>query len=213
MPPMTPEGLKHAIGRLARVRFLFVFLINLIPVGGVVFLSWDAGAILILYWIENVIIGALTLPRIVMAQGAVPHRQGGQRESRAGLGCFFVIHYGIFTLVHGVITLVLAARFVTEDAVGLQGDLGWAVAATAILHGVAFFRDWIRPRKWLTASPAFEMMRPYGRIFVLHITIILGAWGLSELSAPTWTVLVLCLLKAVLELIIDALGRAGRRPG
>jgi len=209
---MTIDGLKQTAARLAGVRFLFVILINLVPVAGVVFLGWNAGAILILYWIENVIIGLLTLPRILTAQGAVPRREGGKRESRAGLGCFFVIHYGVFTLVHGVFTLVVVAGFVTEDQTQVwpDGGLGWAIAATAILHAIAFFRDWIQARKWRTASPTFEMFRPYGRIFVLHITVLLSAWGMAELAAPTWSVLILCLLKAVLELILLGLGRAAR---
>ena len=187
---------------------------NLIPVGGVVFLGWDAGAILILYWIENVIIGLMTLPRILTARGSIPQTPGGKAETRVGLGCFFIIHYGVFTLVHGVFTLLVAANFVTDDqqTVSPEGGLWWAVAATAILHGVAFFRDWVRPRAWRTASPTFEMFRPYGRIFVLHITVMLGAWGLSELEAPTWTVLILCLLKAVLELIVAWLSRALKTP-
>lgn len=211
---MTLDGLKQTADRLAGFRFLFIILINLIPVGGVVFLGWDAGAILILYWVENVIIGLLTLPRILTAQGAIPQREGGKTETRGALGCFFVIHYGIFTLVHGVITLVVAAGFITDEQEGVWPAVGllWAIVATAILHGVAFFRDWIRPRTWRTASPMFEMFRPYGRIFVLHITVMLSAWGLSELAAPTWAVLVLSLLKAVLELIIEWLTRAVKLP-
>ena len=211
---MTIDGLKQTAARLAGFRFLFIVLVNLVPVAGVVFLAWDAGAILILYWIENVIVGFLTLPRILMAQGAIPQREGGKPESRAGLGCFFIIHYGVFTLVHGVITLVVVAGFVTEDQTQVwpDGGLLWAIALTAALHGLAFFRDWIRPRQWRTASPTFEMFRPYGRIFVLHITVLLSAWGMAELAAPTWTVLILCLLKAALELILEGLGRAMRAP-
>lgn len=211
---MTLDGLKDAVARLAGFRFLFVFLANLVPVAGVVFLHWDAGAILILYWVENVIIGLLTLPRILTAQGVLPQRQGGKAETRAGLGCFFVLHYGIFTLVHGGFTLWLAARFVTGDQTQAwpAGGLWWAIAATAILHVIAFARDWVRTGAWRSASPMFEMFRPYGRIFVLHITVMLGAWGLSELTAPTWTVLVLCLLKGTLELIIEWLTRAVKLP-
>ncbi len=212
---MTLDGLKQAATRLAGFRFLFVILVNLIPLGGVVFLGWDAGAILILYWIENVIIGLMTLPRILTANGAIPSPQAGQKaSSRVGLGCFFIIHYGIFTLVHGGFTLVVVSSFVAEDRAQVwpAGGLWWAVAATAILHGIAFFRDWVRPGTWRTASPTLEMFRPYGRIFVLHLTVMLGAWGLSEMAAPTWTVLILCLLKAGLELAIEWITRTVKMP-
>lgn len=207
---MTLDGLKQTAGRLAGFRFLFVILVNLIPVGGVVFLNWHAGGILILYWIENVIIGLLTLPRIVMASGGTtPAGRGSQAAGRIGLACFFVVHYGIFTLVHGLIALVVASRFVVgpNDQIWPETGLGWAIATTAILHLVAFFRDWVRPAASRNTTPTLEMFRPYGRIFVLHITVMLSAWSLAELAAPTWTVLILCLLKAVLELIIEGLAR------
>ena len=44
------------------------------------------------------------------------------------------------------------------------------------------------------------MFRPYGRVFVLHITVLLGAFGLHAIGAPTWTILLLCVGKMVLEL-------------
>ena len=55
---------------------------NLIPVGGVLFLGWDAVQILILYWVENLVIGALTLPRILAARGSCADASAADRARR-----------------------------------------------------------------------------------------------------------------------------------
>ena len=94
----------------------------------------------------------------------------------------------------------------------------WALLAMAVLHTIAFVREWVMPGRWRTATPTGEMFRPYGRIMVLHTTVLLGVWGMSELSAPTWTILVLCVTKAIMELAMEVivepiLQASGRRSG
>ena len=42
---------------------------NLIPVFGVLQLDWDVGAIVVLYWCENLVIGFYTLIKLFMAGG------------------------------------------------------------------------------------------------------------------------------------------------
>lgn len=189
---------------------------NLIPVLGVAFLGWDAAQILLLFWAENVVIGLLTLPRILAAEGGRPEQEGAP----AATGCFFVVHYGVFCIGHLVFALMLASDFVQADGrgggVGFRtfGDGGFwlAVLAIGLLHLIAQIRDWWMKRAWRDASPVLEMFRPYGRIAVLHVTVLAGAWLMLTFKAPAWTVLLLCLGKALLEVIgALATGRLSRR--
>lgn len=189
---------------------------NLIPVFGVAVLGWDAALILLLYWSENVVVGLLTLPRIVRARGD----RTGKEGSPGANGCFFAVHYGVFCIGHLVFAMVLANDLAKVDGQGdvwgrTFGDRGFwlAVAAIAILHLVQQVRDWWMIRAWRDASPIMEMFRPYGRIAVLHVTVLFGAWLMLELKAPAWTVLLLCVGKAVVELAATAAaGRLFRRP-
>ncbi|MBW2485930.1 MAG: hypothetical protein JRE72_00795, partial [Deltaproteobacteria bacterium] len=41
---------------------------NLIPLIGVVFLGWDAAAIVLLYWIENLIVGFFNILRMLLVK-------------------------------------------------------------------------------------------------------------------------------------------------
>ncbi len=44
------------------------------------------------------------------------------------------------------------------------------------------------------------MMRPYGRIIVLHIAIIFGGFLTMALGDPTWMLVILILLKTLVDL-------------
>ncbi len=196
--------------RLGPSRLGLILLLNLIPVTGVLWLGWDAGQILMLYWIENVAIGAASLARILTARGVGEPVSGNGPSGPVALGCFFTVHYGVFTIVHGVLTMVLAARLM-----GGAGELWartfadpvfhWAVLAMVAVQIVILARDWWRSGLWRRSTPFMEMFRPYGRIVVLHVTVLAAAWWLSETSAPVWAVLILCLTKAVVELVLTAL--------
>lgn len=183
---------------------------NLIPVLGVIFLGWDAAQILMLYWAENIVVGLLTVPRILAARRASDQATGATAGSAAVVGCFFVVHYGVFCLGHLIFALSLAADFIESDGGGggdivsrTLGDPGflWAVLGLTVVHVVMQVRDWWMVRAWRDASPSLEMFKPYGRIFVLHLTVLLGAWLMLALHAPAWVVLILCLGKAGLELM------------
>lgn len=206
-----------------RRKFAGIVIGNLIPVFGVLFLGWDAGAILILYWIENFIVGAFTVPRILTAQGppsapgsAIGGTSWGERLFTA---VFFCFHYGLFWIGHGVFALMIAGQISSEEesralasangpveaaGAAAQGEAGWsfllAIAALVVIHAVGFWRDWIKSGLFRTATPNTEMFRPYGRLVVLHLTVLLGAFGLAAVGAPVWTMALLCLGKMALEL-------------
>ena len=72
---MTSDALGRALSlyrRTATSRSAMLLLAaNAIPIIGVVFFGWSLLTILVLYWIENGIVGFWNVPKIVMAQGSV----------------------------------------------------------------------------------------------------------------------------------------------
>ena len=137
-----------------RFTLLAIILGNLIPVMGVAFLGWDATQILIIYWAENIIIGLLTLPRILAARGDALTEPGKPKDSPGCIGCFFVVHYGVFCLGHAVFAFMLANSFIEREGPGAPdawtrtfGDpaFWWAILAIAIVNLVIQVRDWWLP--------------------------------------------------------------------
>ena len=95
--------------------------VNAIPLIGVAFWGWSLMMILVLYWIESGIVGVINVFKIARAEGGddaggrASTAAGSRFESRAaaaGMGRgaiigFFVMHYGIFWVVHGVFVFLL----------------------------------------------------------------------------------------------------------
>ena len=248
------------------------------------FFGWSLITILVLYWIENGIVGFWNVPKIALAQGSIIPRlpdmpasaalaatrnaddalalqaawrraqalrdeaiaQGRPASSaaglalgrlqlipRAGLAIFFLVHYGMFWLVHGVFVFALpmigdvvagplAAGAGCEipifpepgeiegivDAACASspfGELAWGsvlIGATALFlsHGASFLLNYIGNGEYQRTSPGSQMAAPYGRVIVLHLTIILGAFAIAFVGAPIGALLILVGLKTVFDL-------------
>lgn len=90
-------------------------LANLVPLAGVLFFGWNVWTIVIVYWLENGVVGIVNVFKIRRAAG--PYELGNTRmtlngrpvdaSSTAGLLSFFALHYGLFWVVHGVFVLTL----------------------------------------------------------------------------------------------------------
>lgn len=99
------------LGRYRTTASLASLLIaNAIPLAGVLFFGWSLITILVLYWLENGIVGLWNIPRIALARGRDPIRTVATdaANQRAFLIPFFVINYGIFWFGHGFFLLVLS---------------------------------------------------------------------------------------------------------
>ena len=241
-PPTWLERLVDVYRRTGQSRSALVLLVaNAIPLAGVLFLGWSLWTILAIYWVENGIVGLWNIPRILLAEGQLlPGRSSGvgyrpwavatvPAVGRAGLAVFFVVHYGLFWLVHGVFVLILpefmglfgaagggpgglgSAPFlpdptaVGQAALGPFGRLDWSAVAFAALglflsHGASFVFDYLRGGEFRRTWAMAQMMAPYGRVVVLHMTILIGGFAIAFLGAPLALLLVLVVLKTALDL-------------
>ncbi|MGH2454991.1 MAG: DUF6498-containing protein [Candidatus Limnocylindria bacterium] len=188
--------------------------VNLVPLAGVLWWGWDLAVILALYWIENGIVGAFNVLKILRAEGtALP---GPSRMSLNGrpieafakgpIALFFLVHYGAFWMGHGMFVLVflpLMAGFGAGPGLGLGPD--WSLVrlgavGLAISHGASFWLNYLGRREYRSVSPGQLMLAPYGRLVILHLTIILGAMLSIWIGSPVGSLLVLVALKTALDL-------------
>jgi hypothetical protein len=95
---------------------------NLLPLVGVLFWGWNLWSIIILYWIENGIVGVLNIPRMLLAQGDSGSASAGY-GGRIYLTAFFCLHYGIFWFVHGVFVWLVLPAFAGFQSLGRIGGL------------------------------------------------------------------------------------------
>ena len=191
-----------ALGRSAPVAVVLLVAANLVPLIGVLFLDWDIAAILVLYWIENGIVGVLNALRMLLAARPDPGHSSTTPAGRMGLTAFFILHYGIFWVVHGVFVALLAD--------GLRPDSPVLIGALALLlsHAASLMLNYVGRREYLSVSAGGQMLVPYARMVALHITIVLGAAAVIEQGQPLVLVVLLVVGKTIADFVLHLIERA-----
>ena len=178
---------------------------NIVPLLGVLFWGWDAFPLLLLFWMENVVIGVLNVLKMLFADPADAALWAG----KLFIVPFFCVHYGIFTSVHGVFVLSFfggkkyaGGLDVIENALAAaRGYELWPpIAVLAGSHLFSFLWNYFYRGEFRRARLAELMMKPYGRVIVLHVTILLGGLGAMALGSPVWALVLLIALKIGLDL-------------
>jgi hypothetical protein len=289
---MSVETVGRAVGlyrRTALTRSAIVLVIaNAIPIIGVLFFGWSLITILVLYWLENGIVGFWNVPKIALAQGSIVPRlpdmpasaaraatlddeQAASLEEawrraqelqaqgltasgstpvmarlqlvpRAGLSIFFLVHYGLFWLGHGffVFALPMFSGMATGSfgsgacdspifpepgefpmpigdagtCGGAFGEVAWGsvligAAALFLSHGASFLLNYVGNGEYQRTSAPRQMSSAYGRVIVLHLTILFGGFVVAFLGAPIGLLLVLVVLKTALDLGLHRREHAG----
>jgi len=82
----------------------------------------------------------------------------------------------------------------------LTGGMLLAIGLLASSHLFSFFRNFLGDGEYKRTHAATLMMRPYGRIVALHITIIFGAFLTTALGSPLGLLVILMVLKTLVDL-------------
>lgn len=175
---------------------------NAVPLAGVLAFHWTVFSIVLLYWCENVVVGAFNVLRIATAKT----QSAWDILGKLFLIAFFTVHYGMFTLVHGIFVLLLfgGTGGASPSAAGFlaalrEAGIGVAVLAVLLSHGYSFVHNYLMGGEYRRASPQQLMAGPYGRVVVLHVTILAGGFLAMALGAPVATLVVLIVLKTALD--------------
>jgi hypothetical protein len=197
---------------LKRPSTAILILANLVPFFGVIFLGWEIFPILFLFWTENVIVGLFNIFKMAL----VSSRDLGQHTAKISTILFFCVHYGMFTLVHGLFVFVVFGME-SENSLGIDtlsqtirdSQLIWGVLALAGSHGISFVINYLGKQEYKRATLSALMTEPYSRVVILHLTIIFGGMLLSILGSPIFGLLLLIVLKIGIDIIAHLKQHAG----
>ncbi len=210
---------------------------NALPLLGVLFLGWDTFSIIALYWTENVIIGAINVLKMATCDpdmaAIYAHQFGtncktdgdladkyastarsvkfGNQASKFFLIPFFIFHYGLFCLVHGIFVFVLFGHenfggfgffgpLTNITEVFSQERMWWCVVALAASHLWSFFVNYLGRGEYRRSVVIVLMFQPYARIVVLHIAILLGGFVSMALGSNIGILFILIIGKTLLDL-------------
>lgn len=181
---------------------------NLVPLVGVLVLGWDVLTILVLYWLENGMVGLFNIGRMLLAAGPAQAPAGRGPVLSGTLGklvliSFFTLNYGIFWAVHGVFVFnlpLIGGGAVGDTPVGDLLVVGALALATS--HGASFILNYLGRGEYRRTTPERLFLTPYGRLVVLHLTIILGGLLVGLVGGNLYLVALLVLLKTSLDLVL-----------
>jgi len=179
---------------------------NLVPLSGVFMLGWDAAVIVLLYWLENIVVGIYNVIKMVVLK----------IYSRATILeliffiLFFCFHYGAFCAGHGILLVALFDIGTWTD--GFMQHQSWRsllqviptyfrrvpfsesalpVVFLFLSHGMSFVQNYLGKKEYGFLTEPMLMLRPYQRVVILHLVVIAAAVPVALLGSP---VVLLCLL-------------------
>lgn len=179
-------------------------LVNLIPVYGVWFEGWDAAHVFLVYCLETVIVGIITVLKMAGITIWVRptdewENNGGQKTMQSGwfFIFFFIVHYGFFVFVQTQIFLQ-ASDIGSGIGFAVYNEIPELLGPEGILLLVIFFsyncwlmiKGFILPGTYKTISLGRLMFQPYTRIFVQQFIVILGSMFLSFGAGKAFIVIV-----------------------
>jgi hypothetical protein len=195
---------------LSDPRVLAAISINLMPVAGIVLFGWSAFVLMMLYWLENIVIGIVTLGKILVGSTLRDHRS---LFATIPIGAFFVFHYGLFCFVHGIFVWAIfgdanaapGSPFEMPGAIMAEieasPEIFWGIVYLCAVYVIVFL-GWMISGAWRQTNAIVEMGKPYVRIVVLHVTIIAAGMPVIILGEPMVGVLILALIKTGFELYL-----------
>lgn len=194
---------------------------NALPIVGVIAWDWDAFSIVLLYWAENLVIGFYNV--LKMAFSRVPHPS--MHFGKLLMIPFFIVHYGGFVGGHGFFILMLFREKTVDPFPGaadswpcififlqlllnvigemiqiLPANMLYAIAGLVISHGISLGYHYFDQGEFRQRSLQQLMVEPYGRIVVMHIAIIAGAFLTMSIGSPVGVLIMLVLLKTIFDI-------------
>ncbi len=188
-------------------------LFNVVPIIGVLFWGWSAFALIFLYWLENLLIGARTIGSM-LASGAL---SAVRMASAVAIAAFFTVHYGMFCFVHGtfVVSMFGGEAYAgdglfdlfaaTQRLFSVESGLFVGLISIGLWQVVQFVLFVVRGEAKAT-HPLALMPAPYPRIVILHLTIIFAGFLLMWLDEPLAGLVLLALIKAAFD-VAEARGK------
>ena len=210
---MKPQRLPFSV--------LALIIANLAPLFGVLFLGWDAATIVLLYWVENLIIGVYNILMMILVK--VESRSA--QFKKLFMIPFFTVHYGGFCAAHGFFLLTffkiggdmdvfppqdpwpgplvfvqLLVSVVAQLWESRPPGFEWPVLGLLVSHGISFIRNYLIGGEYLTRSIGKLMSRPYKRIVLMHVAIIAGGVPIMMLGSPVPLLCILIMLKIAMDI-------------
>ena len=211
--------------RKLRAADTYLIVANLLPVYGVWFLGWNSIEVFVVYVMETLIVGLLTVLKLAIASltgSGEDWYVGNRKTKQPGILfiLFFIVHYGIFTAVQSSIFAESAninppgsswLYFFFHWYQYINKDVAIMLVGFSLSYLARSFAPFIANREYKNASMARIMFQPYGRIIIQQLTVLVGSMFLAMGRTKVF-ILVFGLIKIWVDLCLNFDIMPGRSP-
>lgn len=194
-------------------KLLKISLYALLPLIGILLFDWDWREVVILYWLENITVGIAAVITILHTTNTAKDADSEAAAlyinnkpiplhgpaSRFILAGFFTLHYGLFTLVHGIFVFLIVGGAFTNTASTSPLEL----PSLGVIFLFWLLTTIVQSALTLQSSKAGEanslaksFSAPYARILVLHVTIFASIFLIAALQLPSAAAIFLIIIHA-----------------
>jgi hypothetical protein len=188
-----------------------IILANLIPIYGVWFMGWSAKEAFVIYALETIILGLMTVIKLLIAtlyRGTDKWYNKASVQQVSGLFfiLFFVMHYGLFVAVQ---TSLLSSSAGFDKGNGffhfffhwyeyIDNNNAWMLAGFVVSYLATDLLPFLARGQYRTVPMMLLMFQPYGRIFIQQVIVIIGSMFLT-LGADKGFIVVFAAVKIFFE--------------
>ncbi len=195
---------------------LLIIAANLVPVIGVWFFGWSAVEAFIVYALETLLVGVITVLKLLtltIYRRTDTWYNHGNKMMVGGLFfiLFFIVHYGMFAAIQTTIFSQVAG-IVPKNKGMMHFFFHWyeyvnreiliMLGGMAVSHLARVFIPFLVNGEYKKASMMRVMFEPYGRIFIQQITVIVGSMFLSFGLGKVF-ILIFAAVKTIFEVLVD----------
>lgn len=185
---------------------------NVLPLYGVYYLGWSISQIVILYWSENVIIGFFNVLKMLyntnenmgeIKVNGQSLKQGTLAAAKVFMIPFFIMHYGMFTFVHGVFVFVYFVFGIKNGEAFSWDDAGYLflnILMIFISHGMSFMLNYIGKDERSKVNIAALMFSPYVRIVAMQLVVIFGGMVYMSTGRNDASLAILIIAKIIADI-------------
>lgn len=187
---------------------------NCVPLVDTLLLGWRLFEILLLFWLDSVVIGLVSIARFrlaIRAGGAGPGRGSIEWQNRRVAA--FAFGYFFFTFLHGLFLILVfgslelrgrenLGKSLIEYCIEVSLQPAFVIAVLAFIASRCYdlYADWRRPRELARINPGNDMS--VVRVIVLQLLVLLGGGAAVLLKAPGAALALLVVLKSVGDIFV-----------
>ncbi len=159
-----------------------IFLVNSVPIFGVLFFEWNLFNTVFLFWLESGVIGFYNIVKLVKYGKLI------------GIfySLFFIGHFGIF-----MVTLLFGLMSAFKQEVLHMSYFALPLIVLLASYGFSFFRETMNNLNLMD-----QMFTPYKRIIVMQVAVVFGGLLVSVFKEPLLGLILLILAKLVVDIFL-----------